>query len=99
MFFAVPMVWHDQTDHATDYYFCLTNIKGFSRKIKLKIVYRNCNYAIKAVPYRNDLLFLHPLYLKKYLIESEEFQSEHKTTSSEARESKGGTEGCSTLIN
>ena len=40
-------------------------------------------------------LFLHPLHMKNYLIESEEFSTENKTTGSEACENKEGTEGCS----
>ena len=53
--FVVSMVWREQTYHATDCYFCLTNIKGFSPKNKLKIVYLICNTALKSVPHRNDL--------------------------------------------
>ena len=30
--FGVQMTWHKQADHSKDCYFCLTNIKGFSRK-------------------------------------------------------------------
>ena len=32
-----------------DCYFCLTDIKGFSRKNKSKIKYSNCRLAMKAV--------------------------------------------------
>lgn len=53
--FAVPMIWREQTDHVTDCYFCLTNIKGFSRKTKSKIVYPNCQSALKPVPHSDDL--------------------------------------------
>ena len=45
----------EQTDHATDCYFYLTNIKGFSRKNKVKVVYPNCSSAPKPFPHGNDL--------------------------------------------
>ena len=53
--FAVPMVWREQSDHVTDCYFCMTNIKGFSRKNKSKISYPVCRSAIKPVPHDPDL--------------------------------------------
>ena len=53
--FAVPMVWHEQSDHVTDYYFCMTNINGFSRKNKFKISYPVCRSAIKPIPHDPDL--------------------------------------------
>ena len=53
--FAVPIVWHEQTDHVIDCYFCLTNIKGFSFKNKPKVVYPNCNSAFKPVSHGNDV--------------------------------------------
>ena len=99
--FAVPMIWREQTDHATDCYFCLTNIKGFSRKNKSKIIYPNCNSALKPVPHGNDLPVPSPPSLEKQ--ESEESSTEHETTGSEACESEEDTEGCitkkPTLIN
>ena len=30
--FLVPTMWRKQSDHVTDYYFCMTNIGGFPRK-------------------------------------------------------------------
>ena len=91
--FAVPMIWREQTDHATDCYFCLTNIKGFSRKNKSKIVYPNCNSALKPVPHGNDLPVPSPPSPEK---QSEESSTEHETTGSEACESEEDTEGCMT---
>ena len=88
------MIWREQTDHATDCYFCLTNIKGFSRKNKSKIVYLICNSALKPVTHANDLPVPSPPLPEK--LESEGSSTEHKTTCSEAHESKEGTEGCCT---
>lgn len=49
--FAVPMVWREPTNHHSDCYFCLTNIVGFTKKNKSKIVYPDCPSAIKPVPH------------------------------------------------
>jgi len=49
------MVWREQTDHVTDCYFCMTNIRGFFRKNKSKISYPECKSAIKPVPHDPDL--------------------------------------------
>ena len=53
--FAVPMVWREQSDHVTNCYFCMTNIKRFSRKNKSKIFYPVCRSAIKPVSHDPDL--------------------------------------------
>ena len=53
--FAVSMIWREQSDHVTDCYLCMTNIKGFSRKNKSKISYPVCRSAIKPVPHDPDL--------------------------------------------
>ena len=76
------MVWLERTDHATDCYFCLTNIKGFSRKNKSKTVYPNCSSVLKPDPYGNDLPVSSLPSPEK--LESEESSTEHETTGSEA---------------
>ena len=53
--FAVLMVWREQSDHVTDCYFCMTAIRGFSRKNKSKTSYPVCKLAIKPVPHSPDL--------------------------------------------
>ena len=53
--FAIPRIWREPTDHVTDCYFCLTNIKGFPKKNKPKIVYPSCQSALKPVPHSTDI--------------------------------------------
>ena len=53
--FAVPMVWREQSDHVTDCYFCMMNIKGFFRKNKSEISNPICRSAIKPVSHDPDL--------------------------------------------
>ena len=59
------MMWHERSDHVTDCYFCMTNIRGFSRKNKSKISYPVCKSAIKLVSYNSDMLVSYPLTEKK----------------------------------
>jgi hypothetical protein len=49
--FAVPMIWREQKDHSSDCYFCMTNVAGFSKKNKSKIIYPDCESALKPVPH------------------------------------------------
>ena len=63
--FAVRMVWRKQSDHVTDCYFCMTNIKGFSRKNKSKISYPVCRSAIKPVSMTQICLYLSLLLKRK----------------------------------
>ena len=49
------MIWREPADHVTDCYFCLTKIKGFSKKNKSKIVYPSCQSALKPVPHGTDI--------------------------------------------
>ena len=53
--FGVPMIWREQRDHVSDYYFCMTKITGFSRKSKSKIIYPTCKSALGPVPHCSDI--------------------------------------------
>ena len=60
MRFAFPIVWREQSDHATDCHFCMTNIRAFSRKPKPKISYPMYNSAIKPISHEPDLPVAQP---------------------------------------
>ena len=47
--FAVTTVWRKPTNHFSDCYFCLTQITGHSKKSKAKIVYPNCDSALRPL--------------------------------------------------
>ena len=49
MTFAVPKIWREQKDHHSDCYFCMTNISGYCKKNKSKIVYLDCQSTLKPV--------------------------------------------------
>ena len=51
MHFAVAIVKREQSDHVTDCYFYMTNINGFTRKNKSKILYPHCKSTMKPVPH------------------------------------------------
>ena len=53
--FALLMIWREPTDHVTDSYFCLTNIKRSSKKNKSKTVYPSCQSTLKPVPHSTDI--------------------------------------------
>lgn len=53
--FAVPMIWREPKDHHTDCYFCMSKIAGFSKKTKSKIVYPDCDSALKPVPHEAEI--------------------------------------------
>ena len=48
-------MWREQRDQVTDCYFCMTAIRGYSRKNKSKISYPVCKSAIKPVSHSPDL--------------------------------------------
>jgi hypothetical protein len=50
MKFGIPMTWREPTNHATDCYFCLVKVYGFSKKKKKK----HCN-NLMCLPSVNHL--------------------------------------------
>jgi hypothetical protein len=53
--FAVPMVWREQNNHATDCYFCIINVKGINRKSKHTVKYPDLPSAIRPKPHSLEL--------------------------------------------
>ncbi|GBM86163.1 hypothetical protein AVEN_48177-1 [Araneus ventricosus] len=72
--FAVPMVWREPTNHVTDCYFYLTDVKRFSSKYKHCIQYPNLHSAMRPVPHSEDLP--KPTAPGKYTVNSEEDTSD-----------------------
>lgn len=54
MRFAVPMVWREPKDHATDCYFCITNIQGIGPKSKHTVQYPNLPSALRPVEHSDE---------------------------------------------
>ena len=49
------MVCREQANHVDDYYFCMTNVAGFSSESKGYIKYPNLPSAIRPIPHSADL--------------------------------------------
>jgi len=53
--FAIPMVWRDPTDRASDCYFCLTSVTGVTSKSKRTVQYPNLPSAVRPLPHSVEL--------------------------------------------
>lgn len=53
--FGIPMIWREPKNHVDDCYFCMTNVRGFSKKNRNKIVYPNLPSAIRPVPHSDEI--------------------------------------------
>ncbi|GFU45911.1 uncharacterized protein TNCV_5102161 [Trichonephila clavipes] len=60
--FAIPMIWREPKDHSSDYYFCLTNVKGVTSKSKHTVAYPDLQSAMRPVPGHSEELSIpkHP---------------------------------------
>lgn len=90
MQFAVPMIWREPTNHVTDCYFCMTNVKGINKKNKNKIQYPDIPSAIRPVPHSDDLPIPRPPLQLDDLSESEsdaasDSDDEYKAAESEPK--------------
>ena len=55
MHFAIPMIWRKPTNHTSDCYFCLSQIKGFTSKTKCRMKYPNVHSTEFPVPVCSDV--------------------------------------------
>lgn len=53
--FAVPTQWREPSNHYNDCHFCLTDIRGFTRKIKVHIPYPTIKSVSRPIPHSDDL--------------------------------------------
>ncbi|XP_022826353.1 peptidyl-prolyl cis-trans isomerase G-like [Spodoptera litura] len=53
--FGQPMIWREPKDHVSDCYFCLTDVKGFSKKSKHTVNYPEVSSVTKPIPHSEDL--------------------------------------------
>lgn len=79
--FAVPMIWREPTNHATDCYFCLTNVKGMNKKSKRYIKYPDIPSAIRPLLHSDDLPIPMP---PKQLGNLSDNESDHTCNSNDA---------------
>ena len=66
----MPVVLREQNDIHSDCYFCMTKLSVFSRKHKFKIVYPDCQSALK--PISHELRMPEPISPAKRDIENQE---------------------------
>jgi len=68
--FAVPMAWREQSNHATDYCFCMAPpvSGGITKKMKRTVVYPNIPSALRPVPHGEGISVPEPP--KEFTIDS-----------------------------
>jgi len=70
--FAIPMVWREPSNHATDCYFCMVSpvSGGITKKKKWTIVYLNIPSAVRPVPHGEGISVPEPP--KEFTIDSDD---------------------------
>ena len=70
--FAVPMVWREPNNHATDSYFCMAPpvSVGITKKMKCTVVYPNIPSALRPVPHGEGISVPEPP--KEFTIDSDD---------------------------
>ncbi|KAH9631001.1 hypothetical protein HF086_000727, partial [Spodoptera exigua] len=53
--FAIPALWREPSNHFNDCYFCMTDIRGFTKKIKHNIKYPDVPSMSKPVPHSAEM--------------------------------------------
>ena len=55
MNFGIPMIWREPSDHATDCYFCASNIMGINRKNRSTLEYPNLPSVMRPTPHGEEI--------------------------------------------
>ena len=55
--FAIPMVWREPSNHHTDCYFCMVNIKGINGKNKATLKYPDLPSARRPIRHSDEIPF------------------------------------------
>ena len=53
--FVIPMVWRETKDHVTNCYFCMNDMRGFSKHKKNSWIYPSLESAIRPVLHYEEI--------------------------------------------